>query len=74
MKTLTRLVGETFHWPPGRSDVITSCFRQAASLSLTCLMSSLDWKTLEINDSPDYSQSHYSISHTRKHQICQEMF
>lgn len=54
-QALTCLLGEMFHLPPGRSDIISPCgiIRQAASLSLTCLMPSLDWKTIEINNPPD---------------------
>lgn len=58
---LTCLVGETFHSPPGRSGVTSSCglSRQAASLSRTCRVPSLDWKTMEKNNLPDLSWSHF---------------
>lgn len=49
-QTLTCLVVEVFRFPPGRSDIISPCatLRQAASLSRTCLMPSLDWKKMEL--------------------------
>lgn len=80
---LTCLVGETFHSPPGRSGVISSCglSRQAASLSRTCRMPTLDWKTVEKNNLPDSSLSHFHhtilclITVTHGHNAaCEQLF
>ena len=48
---LTCLVGEMFHSSAGKLDVISprGLIWQPASLSLTSLMPSHDWKTVEIN-------------------------
>lgn len=52
---LTCLEGEMFHSLPRSSDVVPAfrSIRQAASLSLTCLMPSKDWKVMEINNVAD---------------------
>lgn len=50
-QALTCFVGEMFHSSSGRLDVISpwGLIWQPASLSLTSLMPSRDWKTVEIN-------------------------
>lgn len=53
---LTSLLEVMFLFSPGGWDAISSqgVTRHAASLSLTCLMSSPDWKTMEMNNIPLY--------------------